>query len=311
MPDIYAHSVFALQLLDVMPNNIKQMIENNLTSYKWGAMGPDPFYYYSQIAPKKNAQQIRSIGTLLHTTHIECIFYDMLTTYQTSQCESIKSYILGYFSHYYLDKTAHPFIFYRSGFSDNKEQAFIYSKKHKQYEMGLDAHLLDMLHKEHFSNYRLYQDIKLDKSLDSVYKYMSCLISDTYGIHLSKASVQSAFKENYTVVKLFSKHRSFMSYVSYLLPYRYHLTIKSVLPVYQIEHDYLNMANALYKDPCTGKALSFNFLELMDIASQQFLAFLFGIECHSVEDLQVVLGSDSYETGHPHNMKMKYHNSIL
>lgn len=311
MPDIYAHSVFALRMMETMSDQFKKMIESNLDAYKWGAMGPDPFYYYGQLIPKRNSQLVRRIGGLLHTTHIETFFLQLFKTLKESESDCVKSYLLGYLSHYYLDKTCHPFIFYRSGFGTTKDDMFFYSSMHKNYEMGLDAQLLYELEQDRFSRYRLYKNIPLSIDLEAVYAYMSSVVSELFDINISQGDVRSAFKQNHHVIKLFANYRPLFMSLTHILPYKTKLTLSSVLPIYRVEHDYLNLSHATFKDPCTGIESNCDFLELMRAAQKAMQRLVDAIDLNSVEALIAIVGCESFETGHHSNMKMIYHNSIL
>ncbi len=105
--------------------------------------GPDPFFFYGySLKKQKNVKEVRNFGTLLHHTNVAPV-YEYMLTYALEKSESereiLLSFIKGFIFHYCLDRNAHPYIFYISGFSNIEKEKRKYSLEHAKIESYIDA----------------------------------------------------------------------------------------------------------------------------------------------------------------------------
>lgn len=104
--------------------------------------GPDPFFFYGySLSKRKNKDEIRKFGTLLH--HVDpWPIYSFMIKY-ASKDKKHRGFLLaftrGFMYHYCLDRNLHPYIFYISGFSNKSEEKKYYSYKHAEVESAIDA----------------------------------------------------------------------------------------------------------------------------------------------------------------------------
>lgn len=129
-----------------------------------GTQGPDPFFYYGKaISPTKSARELRKFGTFLHKVD-PAVTFKYLLEYIEGSCiqekEVLITYLKGMIAHYILDKTCHPYIWYKSGFvtpGDNNK--FKYFKNHADIESAIDVLLMD-----HFKDKtKTYEAISFNK----------------------------------------------------------------------------------------------------------------------------------------------------
>jgi len=107
--------------------------------------GPDPFFFYGYgLGSRPHKKEVQQFGTFLH--HIDpAIIYEYLIKYALKKPNNdmLFAFIEGFMDHYCLDRNAHPYIFYISGFSDNPEEKKKYSLKHAEVETALDALVIE------------------------------------------------------------------------------------------------------------------------------------------------------------------------
>lgn len=133
MPAALAHYCFALS------------VEPELSdAFQLGTQGPDPFFFYGMIPWKKrdDAKEVQNLGESLHKKDFSKLYAKMWVEANREadphKKETLRNYVRGLLAHYCLDRTCHPYIFYRSGFDGNGQLTGHYSFAHKVFEALLD-----------------------------------------------------------------------------------------------------------------------------------------------------------------------------
>ena len=125
MPSILTHYIFNQSL------NSSTSLEANI-----GSQGPDPlFFYFCGLKNYPNTKLICEYGNVLHKmnpTSTLIYFYNYALKQNSDDKNILLNYLKGFISHYSLDSTAHPYIFYKSGFSltDDKKEVKKYFLDH-------------------------------------------------------------------------------------------------------------------------------------------------------------------------------------
>ncbi len=102
MPSSYTHQSFAENLLLSLPNEIKEFISSNKEAYLLGSLGPDPLFFYKPLSHSP----YYSLGDEIHSKGIK----DTLKGCKLTEKEKV-SFLLGYITHYVLDKNCHEYIY--------------------------------------------------------------------------------------------------------------------------------------------------------------------------------------------------------
>jgi len=103
-----------------------------------GAQGADPFFFYGYLhSSRPNIKDIRSFGNILH--HTPCdettkYFIDYINKQNSSTKTLLFEYLDGYLSHFVLDHTFHPYVFYFTGIDYNTSKV-----QHAALESSLDT----------------------------------------------------------------------------------------------------------------------------------------------------------------------------
>lgn len=209
MPSTVTHQIFASQLLEKM--NWSQI---NLDAYYLGAQGGDMLYFYH---PLKRIRKF-NLGLILHKEKIYEYFSELLN-YQTNHGNDITlSYIYGYLTHYALDITLHPFIYYEEFKYRTITKSKIRRKDHIHYliEADLDAYLLKSIFNSNKKSFNYDKIINKDGDyLIELYYLFKNVFSKIYNTDIS--------------IKPFTKSvHSFIKYYK-LLTNRSHLKRKIVM----------------------------------------------------------------------------------
>jgi hypothetical protein len=134
MPAVITHYTFAIQ---AMLDGEARYREATIV----GSQGPDPFFFYGQVPfhKRKNSDAVDSFGRDLHHTEISapyCRFIEVAA--KSPDKDLLFAYIDGLLLHYCLDRNCHPYIFYMTGFTDDKDEKKKYSISHMYFETIID-----------------------------------------------------------------------------------------------------------------------------------------------------------------------------
>lgn len=107
MPSVYTHYVFADECISKLPERLRTTVEKNRKFYDIGQSGADLLFYYK---PHK-ANKIRQYGSAVHRVKANELFAHFRELAEGS-CypERDVAYLTGFFTHFILDSTMHPYI---------------------------------------------------------------------------------------------------------------------------------------------------------------------------------------------------------
>lgn|GEM_PF-1631444 len=110
--------------------------------YDAGSLGPDPFFFNGAFSiQSENKINTRAFGKQLHLQSPQVTFEPIFQSIpqlwmDKNQC---LAYTLGFLTHYVLDETLHPFVFYWSGFDEHGGiESMPYKTDHIRFEHTLD-----------------------------------------------------------------------------------------------------------------------------------------------------------------------------
>lgn len=103
MPASYAHYRFGREVLDTMPEDVRQCVHRFRRMYDMGLYGPDIFFFYNPLM--KNSAW--DINRSYHAKTGQELFPAACAQAST---EAARAYLYGLLAHYCLDAACHPFI---------------------------------------------------------------------------------------------------------------------------------------------------------------------------------------------------------
>ncbi len=128
MPTTYTHWRFGQECIDVLPDELKKIVNDHRDLYDIGVHGPDIFFY--DLLHK----DVSSYATKAHVTAAKEFFDNASLTYaEHGEKEEMLAYLLGFLSHFALDSSCHGYV---------ERKAEVSGVSHNAIEAEYDAHMM-------------------------------------------------------------------------------------------------------------------------------------------------------------------------
>lgn len=239
-----------------------------------GTQGPDPFFYYGlSISPTKSAKAIRKFGTFLHEVDPYITFKYLLEYVMGSKNEEkpiLRPFLKGLLAHYLLDRNAHPYIWYISGFvTDSDKNYQKYFNNHASIESSIDVLLMHHYHDQTTP----FESVNYNKNeLKIVSKMMYSLGKGCYkNKYIKINSYEKAIKNMRTVHKvIYSKNGKKKEFFNKYLKNN-PINIMCEDQLHNIKLDFLNLKHKEWRNCITNEnPTNSNFYELFDNALKEY-----------------------------------------
>ena len=126
MPDPVVHASFGREVLASLPETVRDTISPE--PFTFALFGPDVWFLYKPFGRHV------SRGRMMHTTKPGLFLLSLLRRAETSAARAeMFSYLAGFFCHYALDSTTHPYIIHMTA------DKHIFPRSHMSLEHALDA----------------------------------------------------------------------------------------------------------------------------------------------------------------------------
>lgn len=196
MPALTTHKIFAE---DILKNIDKDLID--IDTYYMFSQSHDILFYYIG----KNKKYYKSIGKKGHhkntkqfiITTINCIKNNNLET--NKQC---MSYLFGILTHYYLDSTLHPYIFYKTGVYRNNNATQKYKGQHNNFERQIDKLIYEKTYKKNYNDCKIEEEIIPKVILDTK---LTSLLDIAYSKTYKEDNMSKIIIKGYNTMRLFHK----------------------------------------------------------------------------------------------------------
>lgn len=244
MPDCITHAYLAEDVY----KKIKPAVDYNY--FIVGSQGADPLFYYNYL-PWKSSKEASKIAGLIHKKNTKA-FLDELLKLAKNGSSKIKGFALGFLTHYALDTTAHPYIYYVTGnYSKDTKQ---YRGNHLRLERGID----NILVKERGHNPRFYKTVNhfpLTRLNDEFIQTINQVMEKAHNIN----NVGNLFADAYLD---FKSNMKYLAYDPFGLKSKIYsladkltdsaISYRSISFYQHIKHDIMNRQNNVWKHPVTG-----------------------------------------------------------
>lgn len=207
MPSFYCHYLSSENVLKNLESlSLKSILNCYRNVFALGAQGPDIFFYY-ELWPFKGSNSLEKLGGKLHYLKVGLFFQKSLEYISSLDGEDrdiLTAYMMGYICHYSLDSSAHPYVFYRSGFKVPKSEfRDRYNADHRRFETALDKLMLRRILNTKPSKLSPYKLIKTDEhSKKLIGKLYSWTLSEVYSLDASALEIASAVKSTEVILRL-------------------------------------------------------------------------------------------------------------
>ncbi len=161
MPSITTHHMFSKELLNHLTPEELEKLGKDLTIYHTFAQSHDYLFYYTFDI--KNAKKIRELGHKAHHEKTQDYLINIVKEIKKSHLENnyqALSYLYGSITHYCLDSTCHPYIFYKTGiYRKNNPESKKFRGEHTHMEKDLDAIFYERYTGKKYNTCNLNKDI--------------------------------------------------------------------------------------------------------------------------------------------------------
>lgn len=306
MPSSLTHYGFNKEVFD---NSIK-FLKGNEDVYLVGGQGPDPFFFRG-IIPSfncKNAKEIRSYGTKLHKIDPSRVFSLFFKYANESECKDVLyAYILGAGLHYILDRKVHPYVFYKTGFSDDKKLKKKYFASHTLFETHLDVLLMDDRYKEY--KVKPSDSIKCDEGkiekVSEMYEYLAK--EEVKDSVIDDDAFEDSYKDMVKIEKLLYSRKGVKKWFANSL--FKNTPLNTMMHPCKVkddkQKDYLNLKNNEWKDPSSEEVFGKSVYDLIEEAKQEvkswvslaLMAYNGEVNDNELENFTKKLIYDGYKEG--------------
>lgn len=139
MPDLVTHVWFARRTALALTAPAAEKLTEDV--YLHASAGPDIWFFCGwygggdkALSPRGGYMHENDTGVFLSALAERCR--------ESAHRDLLFSYLAGYLCHYCLDRTAHPYIIYRTGDYDGTPETLRYRGNHTRLERAIDAHFI-------------------------------------------------------------------------------------------------------------------------------------------------------------------------
>jgi len=261
MPSLLTHHYFASLVIEKY-KKVMPFLLDHYSVVTLGAQGPDPLFFYGNapFKSRKNSKSINEFGSRLHAEPEKLL--DLLSLKNQDLSFVELSYLIGAFTHYALDRTVHPYVFFHTGFDENGQLVAPYQGAHAKFEVEIDVAV-----KKHF---QLEDSIFHPQVTLGVSEEALIMIDRLYQKAYPEAMKKQQFFEAVDDMK---KTTTFLYQASFLKKvFIVCLRGKKSLP-YNLIHPHnlsseaistlLNLEKKRYQDPVSSLPLDLSFVEML------------------------------------------------
>lgn len=209
MPAYVSHSLFGARVRAALAEpQLQCLLERNAAAFEWGLQGPDLLFFYGILPPRLD-HRINRLGSRMHREAVEPLFHAMLQLLDGAcadphrEQETVAAYLMGFFCHYSLDCTAHPYIYWLQ-----KQVALELPPSdrrglHNQLESDIDSDLYLLRIGTTIDDFSVSAELLADASvLHTIAQLYQALSRQVYGALVTEKQVMRCFGSCYRVLHL-------------------------------------------------------------------------------------------------------------
>lgn len=166
MPNIITHKIFAEEAYATLKGQgIKEIIAKNEPLFYIGSNGPDFLFFYHALPwDAYKSHYLNHLGSRMHMTHSNDFYAKAIACIRQQSDPKVREnmliYLLGHLCHWALDKTTHPYIFYRTGNGKGSS-----ASAHHRFESMIDTMMLRTYKGVDISEYQSYAICSFDDAM--------------------------------------------------------------------------------------------------------------------------------------------------
>lgn len=319
MPDILTHIAFAQEALKTIDNlQLKKEIEIRMNLFRLGAQGPDIFFYHKFFSKKDS---IRHIGSKMHAEKTGDFLQASLNFMVENNLHNdiyydLMSYILGFLSHYVLDKNVHPYVYRLAGycFEDGFEKGK-FRVQHKKMENHIDVFVWNEINKRCAYKQPVHKLIYLDQGFPTIITtYLEKIIKDIYREAVHQEQIEDSYNHILLALKFLYDPKHIKKKIIQTLGNFSKRSMGEAKPLYTSDIEackiYMNLEKKIWTHPL-DENIKYN-LSFMELFNQSIVEYhrminkiLEQVEKKENKYLNII-GNKSYLTNLEYHSKQNY-----
>lgn len=311
MPSLLTHKIFTKEIFENL--NKKDLIDPAALSAF--SQSHDCLYFYQGIKGK----EIHSLGKLAHKNNSQDFIYNVLSYIKENNLENNKqiiSFLYGILSHYVLDSTMHPYIYYKTGlYKKNNKDSKKYLGLHNKLEKYIDIYYYEKHFNKDIKKLNIKNEILVDFKLE---KETAQLIDYAYNKTYNYNNVSKYYFKGFKYTRILKSiiSQDTKGYKKKILGFFSKLFFKN----YDFLANYSYYKNDDYKiiisdnnkwfHPCTNEEHTTTFDKLYEESKIIFLDIIKQVDeilynDKDIESIKEYIPNISYLTGIDCNSKLK------
>ncbi|MBQ6324246.1 MAG: zinc dependent phospholipase C family protein [Bacilli bacterium] len=308
MPATVTHAYFAKDVIDILPESIRNSLNNKRCMMFSQSTDSLMFYNLFSIFP---GRKIRKFYEYFHNNKSQEYFINLLGYVRDNKLfdDDVFSFIVGFICHYALDSTLHPYIIYKTGvFKKNYPSTYKYNNAHHFMETFIDNDMISRrtninpykfkINKFCFDTSKFSPELKevIDNSFYETFDIDNMSRIYRRSLKQMKRSLRCFRRDPYGIKKFFYMlFDTFTPRKWYRFePVSYHYPLVD-------KHNYLNSDNSLWRNPTTYDMTSNEsfvdlYLKAVKLAKVLVCASFDYLDGKDI-DLKKIFNNNSYVTG--------------
>jgi hypothetical protein len=271
MPSILTHQYVAHLTITAFQKQLP-FLKSQAPLVWLGAQGPDPFFFYGHAPFKKRLgrDSLNHFGSTLHNQAPHKSLWPLIQHgwFGPHADYTTRAYVIGALTHYVLDRTCHPYVFYRSGFDEHGSLTEHYSADHARLEVAMDAALIQKLN----LSPAIYQPQKT-LSVDAIsLQTISQLYFSAFPKLVQEHSYQQAVEDMQATYRFLYHGRWLNRLLVILIAGKRSLPFSLIHPhkiKETVANQALNLTRKSWRHPITGTSSQLTVPQLIQISEQE------------------------------------------
>lgn len=180
------HAQFALDVYDKLDIDTKCFLVDQKHNLKTFAQSVDPLFLYD-VKNLKRKSRIRDFGYYFHKNNTQEFFINLINYIKYNNLGTspeVMAFLYGFLSHYILDSTMHPYIYYKTGnFNKDDPSTYKYKSKHHLMEIYLDKYFIKLRKHVNPTKYKFYEDLNTEIFSKDLKDVIDITFKETFGVN--------------------------------------------------------------------------------------------------------------------------------
>lgn len=266
MPSITTHHMFSKEVLSKLTKDELAHIEGEQTIYHTFAQSHDYLFYYT--FDFKNAKRIKDLGHRAHHENTQAYIINIVKEIIDKHLENNKqaiAYLYGVITHYMLDATCHPYIFYKTGiYRKNNPKSKKYRGEHNHMEKDLDAIFYERYTNKKYNKCNITKDIiknpqfsiELTNLITNVYK--NTYNEDNIGIYYQKSIKHAKIIISLAINDYFGIKRAIYKFIDFITNHKFGYIQSFSTHILKPNLEYLNENHKVWNHP-SNKEITYTY----------------------------------------------------